>query len=50
MAGHRFPNEWMIDDIVLEPSVTPETVKKLKSFELKEEDVLIATYPKTGSV
>ena len=50
MAEYRFPNEWMKGDMVLEPGVTPETLKKIESFELKEGDILIATYPKTGKV
>ena len=48
MADHRIPGELVVDDMVLGPNVMPETIQKVKSFELKEEDVLIASYVKTG--
>ncbi|KAK2170009.1 hypothetical protein LSH36_5g16027 [Paralvinella palmiformis] len=49
MADHRIPGELVVDDMVLGPNVMPETIQKVKSFELKEEDVLIASYVKTGT-
>ncbi|KAK2165925.1 hypothetical protein LSH36_44g07040 [Paralvinella palmiformis] len=49
MADYRFPGEWMKDNMVLEPKITAEAINQLESFEMKEDDVLIASYPKTGT-
>jgi len=48
MADYRFPGEWMKDGMILQQNVTSETITKLESFEMSEDDVLIAAYPKTG--
>ena len=50
MADYRFSGEWMKDNMVLEPKITAEAINQLESFEMKEDDVLIASYPKTGNV
>ncbi|KAK2140072.1 hypothetical protein LSH36_1493g00000, partial [Paralvinella palmiformis] len=49
MADYTFPGEWIKDNMVLEPRVTGETINQLESFEMTEDDVLIASYPKTGT-
>jgi len=49
MADYTFPGEWIKDNMVLEPRVTAETINQLESFEMTEDDVLIASYPKTGT-
>ena len=50
MADYRFPGEWIKDNMVLEPRVTGETINQLESFEMTEDDVLITSYPKTGTI
>ncbi|KAK2159292.1 hypothetical protein LSH36_155g06023 [Paralvinella palmiformis] len=49
MADYRFPGEWIKDGMVLEENVTSETISRLESFEMLQGDVLVATYPKTGT-
>jgi hypothetical protein len=38
----------MKDGTIFEANVTAEAIAKLESFEMREGDVLIAAYPKTG--
>ena len=50
MADYRFPGEWVKDNMVLEPSITDETINQVESLEMTEDDILIASYPKTGTI
>ena len=48
MADYRIPGQWVKDGMVFGAPVTPESIDNLKRFVMGENDVLVATYPKTG--
>ncbi|KAK2169202.1 hypothetical protein LSH36_12g36031 [Paralvinella palmiformis] len=48
MADYRIPGEWMKENMVLSNDIDDETINKLGSFQMKEGDVLVTAYPKTG--
>jgi len=49
MEEFTFSGEWMKDDILYLKGITPEIITEMRSFEMTKRDVLIASYPKTGS-
>jgi len=48
MADYRISGEWLKDDMVLLKIARPETIDQIESLDMKEGDVLIVGYPKTG--
>lgn len=50
MADYRIPGEWMKENMVLSDDIDDETINKLGSFQMKEGDVLVTAYPKTGKL
>ncbi|KAK2138403.1 hypothetical protein LSH36_3123g00016 [Paralvinella palmiformis] len=49
MADYRLPGEWSKDGMVFGRTVAKEAIDRLESFEMSEGEVLLATYPKTGT-
>ncbi|KAK2169204.1 hypothetical protein LSH36_12g36069 [Paralvinella palmiformis] len=49
MEEFTFSGEWMKDDILYLKGITPEIITEMRSFEMTKRDVLIASYPKTGT-
>ncbi|KAK2147319.1 hypothetical protein LSH36_559g00023 [Paralvinella palmiformis] len=49
MADYRLPGRWSKDGMVFGRNVAKEAIDRLESFEMSEGEVLLATYPKTGT-
>jgi hypothetical protein len=50
MGDLAFYGEWMKDDVLYLKEITPEIISEIRSFEMTKKDVLVASYPKTGSI
>ncbi|KAK2140070.1 hypothetical protein LSH36_1493g00001, partial [Paralvinella palmiformis] len=49
MGDLAFYGEWMKDDVLYLKEITPEIISEIRSFEMTKNDVLVASYPKTGT-
>ena len=48
MSDYKIPGEYVYDGITLGKSMPAEVIEELKCLELKEGDILMDAYPKSG--
>ena len=48
MSDHKVIGEHVYDGMTLSYKCSPEVLDKVPDFEFRQDDVLIATYPKAG--
>ena len=48
MSDHKIPGEYVYDGITLSKHQPSEVIDELKCLELKEGDILMDAYPKSG--
>ena len=49
MSEYKIPGEYVYDGMTLSKYLPAEIIEKLKCLELKEGDILMDAYPKSGS-
>ena len=48
MSAYKIPGEYVYDGITLGKHMPAEVIEELKCLELKEGDILMDAYPKSG--
>ncbi len=49
MSSHRIPGEHVYDGMVMGGHFPAEVLDRVKTFEWRDDDVIVSSYPKSGT-